>query len=249
MAAFPYELTGPIGVRARLGLIVLQADETIEHDARRLLPVDGVALYVTRVPSGLEVTTDSLSAMERALPGAAALFPASVAFDVVGYGCTSGTSVIGVDRVAALVKGACQTRAVTEPVSGLVAACRALGVTRLAFLSPYVAEVSETLRGVLAGQGIESPVFGGFDEAEEARVARIGADSIVAAACALAERGGAEAIFLSCTNLRTLDVIEKIEEMTGLPVLSSNQVMLWHMARFAGISLQNQKFGRLLQSA
>lgn len=241
---FTYELGGPIGRKATLGLIALQADETVEHDFRRLLPHEDVALYVTRVPSGLEVSGDTLREMEGTLPAAAGLFPRSIGFDVVGYGCTSGTSVIGPARIAELVRSGCETKAVTEPVSGLIAACGALGVSRLAFLSPYVAEVSETLRGVLAAAGVDSPVFGSFNEAEEAKVARINGASVVAAATALAGQGGAEAIFLSCTNLRTLDVIGQIEAATGLPVLSSNQVMAWDMARQAGIRMRSG-FGRL----
>ena len=54
MADFPFDLSDPIGRKATLGLVVLQADETIEYDFRRLLPMEEVALYVTRVPSGLD---------------------------------------------------------------------------------------------------------------------------------------------------------------------------------------------------
>ena len=101
-------------------------------------------------------------------------------------------------------------------------------------LSPYVAEVSDRLRGRLAERGVETPVFGSFDEAEEARVARIDGPSILAAGRALAVRGGIEGMFLSCTNLRTLDVIPELEDATGLPVLSSNLVLAWDMLRLAG---------------
>jgi maleate isomerase len=237
MSNFAYEMTDRIGTSATLGLVVLQSDETIEHDFRRLLPVDGVVLHTSRVPSGLEVTGDTLAEMRNHLPAAAGLMPRSVSFDVVGYGCTSGTSVIGPSRVARLIGEGCETRAVTEPVSGLIAACQRLGVNRLAFLSPYVEEVSSTLRGVLVQGGVQSPVFGSFDEAEERRVARIAPQSVISAALALASQPGTEAIFMSCTNLRTLDVIDEIEARTGKPVLSSNLVLAWHIARLAGIGL------------
>lgn len=244
---FGYELTGPIGSRATLGLIALQADETIEHDFRRLFPVDDVALYVSRVPSGLEVTGDTLAAMSRDLPAAAELMPRSVSFDVVGYGCTSGTSVIGAGRVAELVSGSCQTEKVTEPLSALIAACAALGVSRLSFLSPYIESVSSSLRDALQLSGISCPVFGSFDEAEEARVARIDPPSIVSAAIELGRSADTDAVFLSCTNLRTLDVLAEIEEALGKPALSSNQVLAWHMARLSGISLTPPKeMGALL---
>ena len=91
MTDFDYSLEGPIGTRASLALIALQTDETIEHDFRRSFPTEGVSLYVTRVPSGADVTTDTLATMAQALPAAARLLPPELAYDVVGYGCTSGT--------------------------------------------------------------------------------------------------------------------------------------------------------------
>lgn len=243
---FSYDLADPIGHKATLGLIALQSDETIEHDFRRLLPLDGVALYVSRVPSAPEVSRETLARMEADLPDAAALLPPPVSFDAVGYGCTSGTSVIGPQRIAELVRQGCQTPRVTEPLSALVAACAALGLSRLAFLSPYVQEVSGTLRDALAQSGVQSPVFGSFNEAEETKVARIDAPSIIDAACNLARSDEVEAVFLSCTNLRTLDVIGDIEAATGKPVLSSNLVLAWHMAQLSGISLNAEIGGTLL---
>jgi maleate isomerase len=232
MSAFPYRLDAPPA--ATLGLIVLKEDETLEQDMRRLLPASA-QLHVSRVPSGKAVTTETLAAMEAQLPAAARLFPSAIRFDVVGYGCTSGTAVIGAPLVAELIGSGTETKAVTEPVSALLAACRALGVTRLAFLSPYIAEVSARLREVLAESGVESPVFGSFDEAEEAKVARIDTASVIEAATELGRADGAEALFLSCTNLRTLDAIPEIARRTGSPVLSSNLVLGWHLCRLAAL--------------
>ena len=244
---FPYELAPKLGSRATLGLIVLQSDETIEHDFRRLLPLDGVALYASRVPSAPEVTRETLAQMEAELPATASLLP-PLEFDAVGYGCTSGSSVIGPQRVAELVQQGCGAEHVTNPLSALVAACEALGLSRLAFLSPYVEEVSGTLRSALAERGVESPIFGSFNEAEESRVAKIDEKSLNNAAVELAQAEEAEAVFLSCTNLRTLDVIGEIEAATGKPVLSSNLVLAWHMARLAGISLSDEIGASLLRA-
>lgn len=217
-----------------LGMIVLQTDETIERDLRRMLPGQA-ALYVSRVPSGADVTPDSLRAMSAHIGDAAALLPQAAPFAAVGYGCTSATSQIGAQEVARLIGSGAQTAHVTDPLTALTAACRAIGITRLAFLSPYTADVSDKLRAALEARGIATPVFGSFDEASEAAVVRIAPESIIEAACDLASRGDAQAIFLSCTNLRTLDVIETIEARTGLPCLSSNQVLGWHLSRYAGV--------------
>ncbi len=225
-----------------LGLVVLQSDETIEHDMRRLLGAN--APYVSRVPSAPVVTAQTLQSMEAHIAASAALLPAAQAFGAVGYGCTSGTAQIGAARIEALVKTGITTAHVTNPLSALVAACTELSLKRLAFVSPYVAEVSDTLRSALRAQNIESPSFGSFDEAQEEKVVRIDNASISKAARGVYAQGPVDGIFLSCTNLRTLDVIAPLEEELGVPVLSSNLVLGWHMAKLAGVGITGP--GRLL---
>ncbi|MDG1472955.1 MAG: Asp/Glu racemase [Ascidiaceihabitans sp.] len=234
MTVFSYELA-PDGA-APLGLIVLQTDETIERDMQRMLA--GVALYVSRVPSGAEVTSDTLQQMAGQITHAADLLPQAQDFGVIGYGCTSGTAQIGPGQIAQLVNEGAKTSHVSEPVSALQAACAHLGIKRLAFLSPYIEEVSGKLRDVLAAGGVQTPVFGSFAEAQEAKVVRISGPSIIAAATALCKDADVDALFLSCTNLRTLDAIDPLEQAIGLPVLSSNQVLAWHMARLGGVAAQ-----------
>ena len=234
MTVFPYDqepLSGP-----PMGLIVLQTDERIEADFARLIP-PGVRLHITRVPSAPDVTPESLATMEAHIAATASLLPGAVDFDVIGYGCTSGTAQIGAARVHDLVQQGTGNRTgmVSDPLTALIAACADLGLRRLAFLSPYVESVSDRLRGCLRAQGIETPVFGSFDEAEESRVVRIAPRSIADAARELARQGGVDAIFLSCTNLNTLEVIDPVQKATGLPVLSSNLVLAWHMCRQASV--------------
>ena len=236
----PFTLTTPIGTRATLGLIVLQADETLEQDARRLLPLDGVALYTSRVPSGDAVSTESLAAMEEHLPAAARLLPRAARFDAVGYGCTSGAMTIGAARVAEQVRRGVATRHVTDPLTGARAALVRLGVRRLAIVSPYVGSVAEPLADAFRRAGHEVVSTLTFGEETEERVARIDPASIRAAALA-ADRPEAQAIFLSCTNLRTLDVIPDIEAATGKPCLSSNLCLLQHMAALSGIALNARR--------
>jgi len=229
--AHPY--TRRTDTRCKLGLIALQADCTIEDDFRRLLPQD-VSLLVSRVPSGLDVTPDTLAGMEGALTGAAALFPAGHRFDVVGYGCTSGTAQIGAEVIAEKVRAGTGAREVSQPVSALIAACAALNLHRMAILSPYVASVSQQLRDVLRDAGIATPDFASFDEANEAAVTLIDDRSIISAAQDVMTGADVDGLFLSCTNLRTLDVIAPLQDQFGVPVLSSNPVLAWHMLRLAG---------------
>ncbi|OAN77430.1 Asp/Glu racemase [Jannaschia sp. EhC01] len=232
MTHLPYTLTEERP--PQLGMVVLQSDETLEADLRRLLP-DRAELLVTRIPSSDTVSCDSLGEMARDLTEAASLLPRGAKLAVVGFGCTSGTAQIGGGRIAQLTRAGVETQAVTDPVSALIAACRQLGLSRLALVSPYVEEVSARLMDVLAEAGIEMAAFASFNEANEARVVRIAPGAIVDAARATAAQAPCDAVFLSCTNMRTLDVIAPIEAELGLPVLSSNLVLAWHMAHLAGL--------------
>ena len=243
-----YNLTNPIGSRAVLGLIVLQSDETIEHDFRRCFPQGDVALYVTRVPSGAEVTTDSLAAMEAELPRAASLLPPTLHFDAVGYGCTSGATVIGPETVGALIAGAMDVGQTSNPLSAVRAALTALRVSRVGLVSPYIAQVSAPLCNALKESGVAVTASVSFEEMVEARVARIDPRSIAKAALQVGADPNVDAVFLSCTNLRTLDIIDEVEAALGKPVISSNQALAWHMGQLAEVT-DGPAFGRLMQGA
>lgn len=242
---FTYQKQDNLSQHARLGLLVLQTDETIEHDFSRLLPADKVSLYASRVPSAPTVAKESLAQMSSELTRSSALLPEAIHYHVVGYGCTSASSVIGSDKVEALVQQGCHTAVVTNPLRALLAACEHMVIKRLAFLTPYAIEVSEHLRQKVNEAGISTPVFGTFNETSEVNVVRISDKSIIAAATELGQNKDCDALFMSCTNLRTLNVIAEIEAKIGKPVLSSNQVLAWHMARLANIDISHEGYGRL----
>ena len=231
----PYTLTGPIGSAATLGLIVLQVDETIEQDFRRLFSSPEVALYVSRIPSGANLTPDTIAQMAVDLPHAASLFPPAAQFDAIGYACTSGTTLIGAEKVEQLVSNSARTRSVTNPLTASIAAFAALDVRSVAIVSPYIATVATPIRNAFLTAGMTVPATVSFGEEVEANVARIDPQSI-------------EAVFLSCTNLRTLDIIDDLEARLGMPVVSSNQALGWHMAQVSSAPMSTNGPGTLLRS-
>ena len=184
--------------------------------------------------------------MEASLAEASALLPAAAHFDVVGYACTSGAALIGAGRVAQLVSGAVKCKAVTTPLDAAHAAFSALGLRRLAVISPYIASVAEPLCAALGTATTQIVSSCAIGEEVEARVARIAPASLVRAAREIAAGGGIDGLFLSCTNLRTFDILDDLETELGLPVLSSNQVLAWHMARLSGLASQARIPGRAL---
>ena len=92
----PFATDAGIGVRANLGLLVLRTDQTIEDEFRFALPPEGVALYGARLYNDVEITPETLGRMYGQIPATVSLLP-DVAFDVLGFACTSGALVIGED--------------------------------------------------------------------------------------------------------------------------------------------------------
>jgi maleate isomerase len=253
----PFETDKGIGTRARLGLIVLETDRTIEPELRGLLDLEGLALYHSRIPSDPDVTSETLARMEANLPAAAKLLPAAAGLDVVGYGCTSGATIIGEDKVAQAVRrglGAGYARIpVTSPITAVKAALRALGAVRIGFVTPYLPEVTGAMRAHLEQQGFQISRVGSFSQSEEDIVARITPASIRDAILEIGRPQGrdgkdCDAVFVSCTNLRVAGVIEETEAELDKPVLSSNPALAWHMLRLAGIDDALPGRGRLFMT-
>jgi maleate isomerase len=217
-----------------LGLIVLRVDETIEQEFRHDLPPDRARLHVSRIDSGDDLTPESIAHMADRLTGSAALLPQAAGFDVVAYACTSGTALLGADAVAARIRAGVATRAVTDPLSAAVAQIGALGLRRVGLLSPYIDDVADGLTAAFAARGVDFAAQHSLHEREEARVARIGPARLAEAARALAAGGGLDGLFLSCTNLDTRALRAPLSRALGLPVLSSNAALLWHMQQLAG---------------
>ena len=248
LGALPHTLDGGLGARARIGLIVLATDQTIEHEWRLIFRgLEGVALYQSRIWNDVRITPETLRAMEGKLADSAAVIMPGLPLASLAFGCTSATMVIGEEGVFAKLRAARPEARPTTPVTAAFAAFRAFGARRLAVLTPYRADVNATVRAYLEARGYEVPVFGTFDEEDDRRAACIDAASIRDAAIELGRDPRVEAVFVSCTSLRVAGVAAEIEAATGKPVTSSNHAMAWHALRLAGIE-DRLPWGRLFAS-
>jgi len=243
-----FETDGGAASRAAIGLVVLEQDESLESDLRRVLldKFDGVAVYHSRIPSGVSVTVETLSEMAAALPEAVRRLPTAANLRSIGYACTSGSTLIGEARVQELVQSVWPGVPVTNPLTALRAACHALNVHKLALITPYSPTVSLAMRSVLATSGIEIVTVASFCQEEEATVARICPSSVLDAIVHVNNKCSAcDAVFASCTNLRALQITVDAERMIKKPVLCSNQVLLWHLLRLSGIDDALPDLGKL----
>lgn len=243
----PHRLDHGIAGRAAIGLIVLATDQTIEHEFRRLLDLPGVGVYESRILNDAQITPETLGAMEARLVAAAGLILPGLPLDVVAFGCTSASMVIGEEQVAARVREARPGIACTTPITAAFAAFAALGVRRLALLTPYRDDINRFMRDYIEARGFVVPVMGSFNEEDDRRAARIDAASIRAAAIELGRSPEVDAVFVSCTSLRLIDALGEIEAELGKPVTSSNHALAWHCLRLAGIAERRPELGRLFE--
>jgi len=244
----PYALDPALGERARIGLIVLATDATIEHEWRQVLAIDGVAFYESRLYNAPQITPETLKAMESEIGHAASLILPEVPFDVVAYGCTSGAMAIGEERVFELIRTVRPEVECTTPITGAFAAFEALDAKRIALLTPYSEAVNAMLRDYIEARGVTVPVTGSFNEEHDVTAARISPDSIRAAVLDIGRLGDVDAVFVSCTSLKVIDVVEPLEAELGKPVTSSNLALAWHALRLAGVDDAIAGFGRLFRS-
>jgi len=171
--------------------------------------------------------------MEAQLPASLALFSRHMAFDVIGYGCTSGATVIGSDKIEKIVHAQFPDAAVTDPIRSVIAACRALGVARMGMLTPYSLDVTQAMQARLEKSGIDVCSFASFNETYDHRVARITEQSVLDAIVKL-NTDECDIIFASCTSLRCFNIIDTAEEQLNKPVISSNSAFAWHLHGLAG---------------
>ncbi len=243
-----FAVDGGLGSRARIGLIVLQTDQTIEHEFATIFGHDDqVALYKARIPNAMDVSPETLRQMEMDLPRTASLLPAAFDFDVIGYACTSGATMIGEDRVDELIRDVHPGAKTSNPLSACKAAFGALGIRRLALVTPYAVDVTLEMQANLREAGFEINAVATFNQSDDFTVARITSDSILSAILQIGARDDCDGVFVSCTSLRALAVIAKAEAELGKPVISSNQALAWHLMRLAGLSNAPQGLGEIFQ--
>ncbi|MEJ8573600.1 ectoine utilization protein EutA [Microbaculum marinum] len=232
----------------RFGLIALATDLTSERDAWRILPPDRAALHVARIPYENPTTPENLARTAPALTAAADLLVPGIALAAICYSCTSASVEIGDAAVAGAIEAARPGVPVVTPPDAAIAAFAALGVRRIALVTPYLPETTEPMAAYFARRGLDivsAQCLGMSDDRDMARVSR----TTILDAVAAADVPEAEGVFLSCTALPAVGCIDEVEQRIGKPVVSSNQASFWRMAQLAGLTPRPDAPGRLFRVA
>ena len=134
----------------------------------------------------------------------------------------------------------------TTPITSSLAALDQFDARRIAVLTPYIDEVNDNIAHYLETNDKIISAFTSFKIAENEEMAKLSSNSIYQAALE-ADREDADALFISCTAIRAVDVIEKIEQKLGKPVVTAVQAMFWESLRHAGYEKQLFGYGKLME--
>jgi maleate cis-trans isomerase len=235
------------GWRARIGFLVPPGNPTVEPEMAELAPA-GVSVHFTRMsasgPAGTHDGQEERNRAQIASLDEATRLLAMTAPQVIVLAHTATSYTLGREAEADLVRrqeAAAGTRFVTAFGSVLEAFGR-LGVRRIAYATPYAADLTERGRAHL--------VLHGFDVVGVARLQGVRNiyEETTERAYAVgrqADRPEAEAVFLSGTGMPTLAMLQVLEDDLGKPVVSASSAMMWNALRIAGVSSARPGYGRL----
>jgi maleate isomerase len=215
-------------------------------DTEQFLAADGVTIFSTRLPMSPVATPDSLAAMGDHLEHAARLLVPGSRLDVVGFSCTSGTIAIGEDRVNEAIHAARPAVQVTTPIRAAVTALRRLEVRRISLLVPYLVPTAHLVSDFFEAQGFAIERRATFDLGGDPQMNLLPPEALIAGAMQV-DTPRSEAVFISCTGLRTRHVVGEAERRLGKPVVTSNQALAWHSLRLAGLEDQLTERGKLFE--
>ncbi len=229
--------------RAKLGFILMSTDLAAEADFNDMAP-EGVGVHITRLKTDDYTTNETLSRHIEHMAEAASRIQPDTKPDVVSYSCTSGSIVIGEDRIFDEIRKGAPWAQPMCLVTGVVDALRELGAKKIVVGTPYLDEINTNEAEFLLKKGFEVLDIQGLNLTTGIEFGRVTPSYWKEFALEI-DRPDADAIFLSCGGIRSLEVAEEIEQITGKPVVTSNQAQFWSCLRRAGVQDNLSGFGRI----
>jgi maleate isomerase len=229
----------------RVGVVTLSTDFTIEQDFRRIcnnIPID---IFVNRIPFDNPLTHKNYLKMADHLPKIVQDILPNQKLDTVAYGCTSGTVAIGEERIASQIHKSKPGVYVTTPITAALRAFKKLDINKIAILTPYPKLVNETVYDYLQKRRIEVDSFSGFNLEYDSDIAKVDPQHLIKTIKNI-DYSDVDAIFVSCTALRIVEVLQEIEDLIKKPIISSNQAIIWDSIRSTKIKSSIKGYGKLL---
>ena len=231
----------------KVGLLALSTDLTIENDFQSIcqkLPFD---LFVNRIHNENPLTKENLMKMydqiesvtEKILPGQK--------INTIAYGCTSGTIAIGEEKVKEKVQLAKADCYVTTPVTSAIKAFKEMNLKNIALFTPYPESVNKTILEYFERKNINIVSFSTFNIDLDEDIASVDPKYLLETLVKL-DIKDADALFVSCTALPALQILDQVEKKINKIVLSSNQTLIWDTLRSIGYKSPVEGYGKLLRN-
>ena len=231
--------------RAKLGFILMSTDLAAESDFFDIVPKD-VAIHITRLKTDDYTTNETLSKHIEHMADAASRIQPEVKPNVISYSCTSGSIVIGEEIIMNEIKKGAPYAIPMTLVTGVVEALRELKIKKIVVGTPYLDEINTKEAEFLYKKGFEIINIQGLNLTTGIEFGKITPEYWKKFALEIDDIN-ADAIFLSCGGIRSVEVIDEIENIVGKPVITSNQAQVWSCLRKAGIKDNIKGFGRIFR--
>lgn len=218
------------GAKCRALLVVPAANTTMADEVRALCPWIG-ELLVARVPSPAEGIAGNLAGYRTNTMDAARPFVAQKP-DLVMFGCTAAGFYGGPAGNQATVDGLRDLTgaAVVSTSDAMMEVLRHEAASRVAVVTPYAQDVNDRLVAYLEGAGVTVTILDSFLCATSAELLAITEAQVLDKALAT-RLDGAQALFLACSQMPSLGIIERLRAHAGMPVWSSVSATAWAAER------------------
>ena len=231
----------------RIGVVTLSTDFTIEQDYRKichLLPVD---IFVNRIPFINPLNHENYLKMTDRISEVSGEILPGEKIDVIAYGCTSGTIAIGEARIKNEVNKSKPDALVTTPITAALKAFKQLNLNKIAVLTPYPKDVNLTIFNYLIQNNIDIDSFHSFNLNYDSEIAQVDLDNLLDHIAKI-DLQKVDGLFVSCTALKIVDILDQVEKKFNTTVVSSNQAIIWDSLKLVNINPDIQGYGKLFIS-
>ena len=230
----------------RVGLIALATDYMIEKDFLSVIKDKDIDFFVNRIECFNPLTSENLIKMSEKVTEVTKDILPNEKIDCIVYGCTSGTIAAGFNSIESKIKKAKPEAKVSAPSESSIKALKKLNINKIAVFTPYPKKLNDEVIEFFKDQKFSISSNSYFDISSDVDIGKVDPDYLYEVLSKM-ELNDAEALFISCTALPALSIIDKLEKKIGKFVLSSNQTLIWDTLEKIGKNKSIQGFGKLFQ--
>ena len=231
----------------RVGLIALATDFRIEKDFISVIKDLNIDFFVNRIHCYFPLTSENLIKMSSTVTEISEDILPNEKLDCVVYGCTSGTIAAGYETIKKKVNQAKPEAEVTTPSTAAINALRKLEINKIAIFTPYSKALNDEVIDYFAKENFEISSNAYYDISNDLDIGKVDENYLYETLSSM-DLCDADALFISCTSLPALSIIEKLEKKLDTVVLSSNQVLIWDTLQSIGKKDSIDGFGKLFKN-